>query len=38
VYYLIWVRRQARATTRELGAAMTIGTVIAAGAIGFPLL
>ncbi|WUH98321.1 HXXEE domain-containing protein [Spirillospora sp. NBC_00431] len=34
-YYLSWVRRQERVTTRELGLALVIGTMIAALAIGF---
>lgn len=33
--YLAWIRRQERVTTRELGLALAIGTVIAALAIGF---
>ncbi|SFQ66971.1 Protein of unknown function with HXXEE motif-containing protein [Amycolatopsis arida] len=35
VYFFLWVRRQARATTTEITLAITIGTVIAALAIGF---
>ena len=35
VYFLAWIRRQARATTAEITLAITVGTVIAGLAIGF---
>jgi hypothetical protein len=34
-YYLTWIRRQARATTREVSVAVALGTLIAAAATGF---
>ncbi|MEU6711290.1 HXXEE domain-containing protein [Nonomuraea sp. NPDC046802] len=35
VAYLAWIRREERITTRELVIAIIVGTLIAAGAIGF---
>ncbi|MEV4251258.1 HXXEE domain-containing protein [Streptosporangium canum] len=34
-YFLSWIRREARASTREIALAIALGTVIAALAIGF---
>ncbi|WP_329081236.1 MULTISPECIES: HXXEE domain-containing protein [unclassified Streptosporangium] len=34
-FYLSWIRRQARASTREITLAIAVGTLIAALAIGF---
>ncbi|WP_371786517.1 hypothetical protein [Streptosporangium subroseum] len=34
-YYLSWIRREARASTREIVLAIALGTLIAALAIGF---
>ncbi|GAA3832630.1 hypothetical protein GCM10022226_62390 [Sphaerisporangium flaviroseum] len=35
VYYLAWIRREDRASSREIVLALALGTVIAALAIGF---
>ncbi|MEU7901067.1 HXXEE domain-containing protein [Nonomuraea sp. NPDC049152] len=34
-YYLAWIRREDRASSREIGLAIALGTLIAALAIGF---
>lgn len=38
VLYLAWIRRENRATTRELAVGVAAGTLIAAAAVGFLLL
>lgn len=35
VFHFTWIRRQGRATTREISVAIAAGTLIAAAAIGF---